>query len=304
MAGVREPSADALLRNADAALHTAKELGRDRVVLFDSTMHRQALRRLELEADLRTALASDQLRIAYQAKVDLRTGLVDDVEALARWTHPTRGEVSPVEFIPVAEDSGLVVPLGRAVLRQALAEHARRRATDPDWEPVTLWVNLSVAEIGGTLVSTVADALADSGVPADRLGLEVTESSLMRDLTAIQSVLLGLRQLGVKLAIDDFGTGYSSLSKLKELPVNVLKIDKSFIDGLGLNRIDDGVVEAVVALAHAHGLRVVAEGVETELQFRRLRATGCHAAQGFLFGRPGPLDVITRRHAGEAAPKA
>jgi diguanylate cyclase (GGDEF)-like protein len=292
MAGASEPGADALLRSADAALYKAKDLGRGRVVVFDSTMHRQALERLELEADLRDALTAGQLRLAYQPKVDLRTGEVDGVEALARWTHPERGEVCPAEFIPVAEDSGMIVQLGGWVLTTALAAHARRRAQDPSWESVVMWVNVSVVELTSNLVPEVSAALAASGVPADRLGLEVTESSLMADLATARAALLDLRELGVLLAIDDFGTGYSSLSQLKELPVDVLKIDKSFVAGLGANRLDDGVVEAVVALARAHGLRVVAEGVETDLQYRRLRGLGCHAAQGFLIGRPGPLEDI------------
>ncbi|HET9656256.1 MAG TPA: EAL domain-containing protein [Kineosporiaceae bacterium] len=291
MAGCGDGGADALLRNADAALYKAKDQGRDRVVVFDSTMHRQALVRLELEADLRDALARGQLRLAYQPKVDLARGLVDGVEALARWTDPKRGEVSPADFVPVAEDSGLIVPLGRWVLSTALREHAARRAADPSWEPVTMWVNVSVSELTADLVVGVAAALESSGVPPARLGLEVTESSLMADLPTSRAVLVRLRELGVQLAIDDFGTGYSSLSQLKELPVDVLKIDKSFIDGLG-SRVDDGVIEAVIALARAHGLRVVAEGVETELQHRRLCAMGCHEAQGYLFGRPGPLDAV------------
>jgi diguanylate cyclase (GGDEF)-like protein len=298
LAGASEPGATELLRNADAALYKAKDLGRDRVVVFDSTMHRRAVQRLDLEADLRDALAAGGLRVAYQSKVDVVTGEVEGVEALARWRHAERGEISPAEFIPVAEESGLIVPLGRRVLSCALAEHARRRATDPAWERVTLWVNVSVAELTTDLVSEVAAALAACGVPAGRLGLEVTESCLMADLGTVRSVLTRLRELGVKLAIDDFGTGYSSLSQLKELSVDVLKIDKSFIDGLGADRLDDGVVEAVVALGRAHGLRIVAEGVETLRQYRRLRDLGCHAAQGFLICRPGPLPEIGSRFAG------
>jgi diguanylate cyclase (GGDEF)-like protein len=292
MTETSEPGATALLRSADAALYKAKDLGRDRVMVFDRTLHRQALMRLELEADLRDALSVGNLRLAYQPEVDLATGTVDGVEALARWTHGLRGVISPAEFIPVAEESGLIVPLGRWVLGTALGEHARRRAEDPAWERVTMWVNVAVAELTPDLVPEVVAALAGTGVPAGRLGLEVTESSLMADLGTARSVLQDLRALGVRLAIDDFGTGYSSLSQLKELPVDVLKIDKSFVDGLGENRIDDGVIEAVVALARAHGLRVVAEGVETELQYQRLRALGCHAAQGFLIGRPCLLNEI------------
>jgi diguanylate cyclase (GGDEF)-like protein len=298
MAGASEPGATALLRNADAALYKAKDLGRDRVVVFDSTMHGRALQRLELEGDLRDALAAGDLRVAYQPEVDLVSGVVEGVEALARWTHGERGEIGPAEFIPVAEESGLIAPLGRWVLARSLAEHARRRATDRAWEPVTMWVNVSVFELTPDLVTEVAAALATSGVPAGRLGLEVTESSLMADLGTARSVLLDLRELGVKLAIDDFGTGYSSLSQLKELPVDVLKIDKSFIDGIGTDGLDDGVIEAVVALARAHGLRVVAEGVETSLQYRRLRALGCQAAQGFLISSARALEEIGPRFSG------
>lgn len=280
-----------VLRNADAALYRAKGSGRDRVVIFDAAMHEQAVRVLELEADLREAIVHEQLSLAFQPNVDLADGRVIGVEALVRWNHPVRGPIPPLQFVPVAEESGLIHPLGRWVLRTALAALAGRRH-EPQWAEVTLWVNVSAPELGPELVGTVARALSDSGVPAERLGLEVTESSLMADLPTARSVLLELRSLGVRLAVDDFGTGYSSLSQLKHLPVDVLKIDRSFIDGLGLDRVDDGVVEAILALAKAHRLVVVAEGVERPEQRDRLRSLGCDRGQGYLFGRPGSLAAV------------
>ncbi len=287
-----DPDLTPVLRNADAALYQAKGGGRDRVVVFDAGMHEHAVRVLELEAALRAAIERQQLSLAFQPNIDLAGGHVVGVEVLARWNHPSRGEIPPLQFIPVAEESGLILALGRWVLRQALEAFAARRRSDPTWQDVIVWVNVSAAELNPDLVSSLAGAVEESGVPPDRVGLEVTESSLMADLPMARSVLLQLRALGVQLAIDDFGTGYSSLSQLKHLPVHVLKIDRSFVSGLGHDRIDEGVVQAVLALAEAHGLRVVAEGIETSAQRDLLRALGCAHGQGYLFGRPGPLEAV------------
>ncbi len=282
-------SALALLRNADAAVYRAKDLGRDRLAVFDTALHRAAVHRLEMEELLREGMRLDEFSLAFQPKVDLASGDVVGVEALIRWTHPLLGNIPPADFIAVAEDSGLIVPLGAWVLAEAVTAHAARRAIDPTWCEVVLWVNLAPSQLDTALPSLVAQVLETARMPASRLGLEVTEGSLMADLPAGRSILEELRDLGVQLALDDFGTGYSSLGQLKHLPVQALKIDKSFIDGLGSQTSDQGIVVAVLALARAHGLKVVAEGVETAEQLERLIALDCDSAQGYYFARPGPL---------------
>jgi len=285
-----------LLRNADAAVYRAKDLGRDRVAVFDSALHRAAVHRLELEEMLRQGMLAGEFWLAYQPKVDLRSGDVAGVEALLRWTHPTRGNIPPGDFIAVAEDCGLIVPLGRWVLSEAVTAHAARRLADPSWQDVVLWVNLAPTQLDSTLPAVVRDVLDHAGLPACLLGLEVTEGSLMADLPAGRSILQELQGQGIQLALDDFGTGYSSLGQLKHLPVQVLKIDKSFIDGLGSQSSDQGIVVAVLALARAHGLKVVAEGVETAEQLERLIALDCDSAQGYYFARPGPLADVLKHY--------
>jgi diguanylate cyclase (GGDEF)-like protein len=285
-----------LLRNADTAMHRAKDLGRDRAVVFDTALHEAALQRLEFEESLRDGLATGQFTLNYQPKVCLRDGDVVGVEALLRWTHPVLGSVSPVDFIPVAEDSGLIVPLGAWVLQEAVTAHAERRRTDPQWRGVVMWVNVAPAQLGPDLVDLVRDVLDRAGVPAEKLGIEVTEGSFMTDLPAARSVLVQLRELGVRLALDDFGTGYSSLGQLRHLPLHVIKVDKSFVDHLGWQSPNEGIVVAVLALARAHGLKVVAEGVETLAQVERLTALGCDVAQGFYFAEPGALDAVPHRY--------
>jgi predicted signal transduction protein with EAL and GGDEF domain len=280
-----------VLRDADSALYRAKAEGRDRFVVFDSDMHDKAVRDLELEEDLRGAVESGGLSLAFQPNVALSDGSLVGVEALARWNHRVHGVIPPTEFVPVAEESGLIHPLGQWVLRSALRMLGECRE-DPQWSSVTVWVNVSAAEFGPDLVENVSRALREGEVEPTRLGLEVTESSLMQDVSMAREILRQLRSLGVRIAVDDFGTGYSNLSQLKHLPVDVLKIDRSFIDGLGRDRVDDGVVEAILALAKAHRLVVVAEGVERPEQWDRLRDLGCDHAQGYLFGPPGPLEEM------------
>lgn len=287
-----DQTASSLLRNADAAVYRAKDLGRDRVELFDAALHHAAIHRLELEEAIRKGLDLDQFSLAFQPKVDLLSGRVTGVEALLRWAHPTRGNVPPAEFIPVAEDCGLILPLGTWVLETAIGAHAARRLTDCSWRDVTVWVNVAPTQLTDELPGLVRQALDAVGLPAGLLGLEVTEGSLMADLPAARAVLLDLRAMGVQIALDDFGTGYSSLGQLKDLPVQVLKIDKSFIDGLCGDASDEGIVIAVLALARAHGLTVVAEGVETLAQLERLTALDCDMAQGYYFARPGALADI------------
>ena len=289
-----------LLRNADVAMYQAKAAGKGRCVVFEPAMHAAVLERLELEADLRQALEraaalppraadaapADALRLVYQPIVDLATGRVVAFEALARWHHPTRGAVPPLTFIAVAEETGLIVPLGRWVLREACRQLRRWDAAVPPGAAPTLGVNLSGRQLEDDgLLADIAAALADAGVAAERLTLEITESVLMRRADALER-LQAVKALGVRLAVDDFGTGYSSLSYLHRFPVDVLKIDKTFVDGVGRAGNDGAVARAILALGTALKLRTVAEGVERADQLDGLRALGCDLAQGYLFAEP------------------
>ncbi|MEC3975433.1 sensor domain-containing protein [Amycolatopsis sp. H20-H5] len=295
-AGDRRAPED-LLRDADVAMYQAKTLGRARFEFFDVELREQMQRRLRLEQDLRDALQNGQLWTAYQPVVDLETGEMVAVEALLRWTHPVHGAISPVEFIPLAEESDLINVIGKHVLRTTTRELAKRRAQHG--LDLNLKVNLSARQLDDPqLVPMVRDALATTGLPPGALCLEVTESALMRDQAAAAEVLAALRNLGVLLAIDDFGTGYSSLAQLQRLTLDTLKIDRSFITGIAESRDAEAIVTSIIAMAHAVDLIVVAEGVEDEDQLAILRALGCDQAQGFHLGRPvtaeqlfGPLPV-------------
>ena len=283
-------SAEVLLADADAAMYRAKSSRRGSCVLFDEAMRIEDGARLATEAALRAGLDRDELRVVYQPIVDRRTGDAVGMEALVRWQHPERGLVSPIDFIPVAEQSGLIVPLGRWVLEQACAEAA-------SWGPEGPYVsvNLSARQIAQhDLVATVAEVLADSGLEPERLGLEVTESVLLDESESPADTLCGLKALGVRLLLDDFGTGYSSLSYLKRFPIDVLKVDRSFIASLGDGTEDDTIVAAVVGMARGLGMSVVAEGVETEQQLARLGVLGCQLAQGFYFAAPQPAAEACR----------
>ncbi len=284
--GTSGDTADVLLRNTDAAVNRAKQNGRDRVELFDDSLTRAAAARVATEAELHLALRRDELRLAYQPVVSVPEGRPVGVEALLRWDHPSRGVVSPLEFVPIAEESGLIIEVGHWVLRQSCDQLAAWRAVGvPE---VSMSVNVSNRQLEHDhFVSEVRDALDHSGIPPELLVLEITESVFIRDFRAALRRLEALKDLGVRLAIDDFGTGFSSLFSLSRLPVDVVKIDKAFVDGLGSRY--DSVVEAVVTLADAFDLAVVAEGIEHQQQCDRLVALGCRFAQGYLFARPlGP----------------
>nr|MDQ3757682.1 EAL domain-containing protein [Actinomycetota bacterium] len=286
-----EATAEDLLRDADVAMYRAKERGRSRIELFDQAMRTRMLDRLETEHALRVAIQKGALVMHYQPTVCLTTGRVLSVEALLRWQHADRGLVSPVDFVGLAEDTGLIVPLGRWALVTACEQLAAWRAAHPELEPLQVSVNLSAGQFADPhLVSMVAAALEESGLPSENLWLEITESVLMEEAEATVDTLRALRALGVRMSIDDFGTGYSSLSYLKRFPVDVLKIDRSFVDGLGVDPEDQAIVTAVVSLARALGLGVVAEGVETAEQLDEVRRLGCNSVQGFYLGRPQPAD--------------
>ncbi|GAA0454597.1 hypothetical protein Ade02nite_03080 [Paractinoplanes deccanensis] len=285
--------AEQLMRNADLAMYKAKSAGGSVYAMYDPEMLSVLVARLELEADLRLALERQQLRLHYQPTVDLATGEVIGFEALARWAHPSRGLIPPAEFIPIAEATGLIVPLGRWVLREACRQ-AVTWARDGG-RPVKMAVNVSVRQFDrADLVDVVAGILAETGMPADRLCLEMTESVLMTDTDDNLEQLVRLKALGVTLAIDDFGTGYSSLAYLRRFPVDTLKIDRSFVERLGALTDDTALADTIVQLGKSLGMDTVAEGIEEFGQLAALREMGCHFAQGYYFSRPVPADEAGR----------
>lgn len=277
---------DRLLQAADTALFEAKRLGRGRVQWFTDELRRRVVDRVELEADLRIALDRGQLRLEYQPQVDLRTGQIVGAEALARWRHPVRGELGPVVFVPIAEDAGLITALGGWVLRTACAQLAtwQRRGDGPPH----VTINVSPLQLDDEgFADTVAAELDRHGLDPRMLGIEITESALMGREAGLRT-LAAIRELGCYIGIDDFGTGHSSLARLRHLPVEVLKIDRSFIDGLGTDPNDSAIVASIMSMAITMGLHVIAEGVEHECQAEALVRLGCQHAQGYLFERPVP----------------
>lgn len=280
--------AGTVLRNADLAMHEAKRAGRNCAVLFHEGMHAQLERKLLLESGLRKALGTDQLTLVYQPIVDLDSGKRSSVEALVRWTHPVLGPVPPSEFVPVAEESGLIVPLGRWVMRESCAALARWRRLDPEHAPGAVSVNVSRAELarGPQLLQAVREALAFANLPPQGLQLEVTEREVMRDPAASLALMHELHEIGVRLAMDDFGTGTSSLGCLSEYPFDVIKIDRSFINGLSAGPDRLAVLHATITLVENLGKSSVGEGVETPEQLATLQAMGCHYAQGYFLGSP------------------
>ncbi|MEP6690312.1 MAG: EAL domain-containing protein [Gemmatimonadaceae bacterium] len=280
-------NADELLRNADVAMYTAKSRGKGLYAIFEQSMHVAVLERLELEADLRRAVEREELAVHYQSIVDLRTGKVTGVEALCRWSHPRRGFVPPSVFIPIAEESGLIVPIGRWVLHRACWQARQWQLQYPGEVPLTVTVNMSARQVQQPgLVTEVADALRDSGLPADNLVVELTESVLMANTEQTLDRLQDLRMLGVQLAIDDFGTGYSSLSYLQRFPIDVLKIAKAFVDRIGSAGDDPALARVIIALGRTLRLRTVAEGIENGQQLAILRQLGCELGQGYFFAKP------------------
>ena len=282
-----------LVSSADTALYHAKHGGRNRLAEFVPAMTAATQRRAALERELRHAIDQQQLALHYQPQFDCSSGALVGVEALLRWRHPEHGLVSPAEFIPIAEDSGLIVQLGSWVLHRA--GHDVRGGDRAGAPPLTLAVNMSARQLREPgFIDDVMRALALSGLPAERLELELTESVLMEDVAGAVAFMQAARALGVRLSIDDFGTGYSSLAYLQSFPINQLKVDRSFVQLLPQR--GETVIHAILALAHGFGLSVVAEGVEDQAQLDWLRAAGCAMVQGFLLGKPMPPQDFAARY--------
>ena len=280
-------TADELLRDADTAMYRAKANGRGGLAVFEPSMLAHQLARLELDAELRSAVERGELFVVYQPIVDLTTGRIAAVEALVRWDHPTRGKLAPGDFIDVSEELGQIVAIGAWVVNEACQQARKWQQQRRGGTPLRVSVNTSAREVvEPTFVSGIEGALASSGLPADSLTLEITESMMLGDETDAIAALRELRRIGVHIVIDDFGTGYSALSYLNQLPVDGLKIDRSFVQGLGSEREKTAIVSATIAFAHGLGLAVTAEGIETEDQLQRLMALKCNLGQGFLFARP------------------
>lgn len=277
-----------LVRDADTAMYRAKERGKDRCELFGTEMLADVTRRLELEAGLREAMQRGELRLHYQPEVDLASGRVHAVEALLRWEHPEHGLMAPEDFMAVAEDTGLIVPIGAWVIREACLQAAAWSAT-----PVTMRVNLSVRQLRDPeFIAVVRDALDRTGLPPQLLCLELTEGLLTQELGPKRSVLAELRDLGVRFALDDFGSGHSSLAYLRHLQVDRLKVDRTFMPELAEQPAEQTIVAAIVGLARGLGIPVTAAGIETAEQLEQVRALGCDAAQGFLLASPAePRDI-------------
>jgi diguanylate cyclase (GGDEF)-like protein len=282
-----------LLRNADLAMYKAKGNGGNAFASYDPQMHDGLVQRLQLEADLRVALDQGQLVLHYQPTVDLATGAITGFEALVRWQHPTRGMVSPLDFIGVAEATGLIVPLGRWVLEEACRQAVAWGAGTT--RPLKMAVNVSVRQFDhDDLAAMVTEVLAATGMRADQLCLEMTESVVLTDTAENLTQLLRLKALGVTLAMDDFGTGYSSLAYLRRFPMDILKIDRSFVDRLGGDSEDSALVHTIIRLGRSLGMATVAEGIENSVQLLALQEMGCDFAQGYFLSRPVPAADATR----------
>jgi EAL domain-containing protein (putative c-di-GMP-specific phosphodiesterase class I) len=286
-------SAVELTRHADAAMYSAKKLGRNNYQFFTHALNEEAHERMMLEAGLRKALQRDELFLVYQPKIDVESRELVGAEALIRWNHPKLGLVAPARFIPVAEESGMVGEIGEWVLRTACAQIRT-------WQDMNLFpqiaVNVSALQFHqhdlSKLISTV---IREEQIPAESLEIELTESAVMHDAESSVVTLERLKQLGVRIAIDDFGTGYSSLSYLKRLPLDLLKIDQSFVRDISSDANDAAIVRAIITLARSLGMKVTAEGVENEAQLAFLNAYGCEYAQGYLFGQPMTAEELTER---------
>jgi diguanylate cyclase (GGDEF)-like protein len=286
--------AEHLLRDADAAMYCAKDLGKGRYRVFDSGMHDRAVNFLQLETNLRRALERGEFKVNYQPIVDLQRGGIVGFEALLRWHHPERGQISPAEFIPAAEETGLIVPIGEWVLRQSCTYLRRWQCQYDHAKNLTVSVNISVKQFAQIdLLNRIDDILKDSQLDGRFLKLEITESTIVGNYEVAKSILEELKNRKIQLSIDDFGTGYSSLSHLHRLPVDILKIDRSFVDPIDEDNDEREIVQAIVTLAHSLNMKVIAEGVETAIHVEQLRNLGCEYGQGYYFSRPLTAQAAT-----------
>jgi len=275
-------TAEVLIQHADIAMYRAKELGRNTYQFYAPQMNARTLDRLTIEADLRHALERSEFEIHYQPQVDISTGLTVGMEALIRWNHPVHGLIAPARFIGLTEETGLIVPIGAWVIHTAC--HQTKAWQMAGFGDLRVAVNLSARQFAQTtLIQTIADALTSSGLEPRYLELELTESMVMNDVDSVIAILRNLKTLGVHISIDDFGTGYSSLSYLRRFPIDVLKIDRSFVADLTVDTDDAAIVVAIISLAHSLRLKVIAEGVETQQQLGFLRQYGCDQMQGYLY---------------------
>ncbi|MDQ4109179.1 MAG: EAL domain-containing protein [Actinomycetota bacterium] len=285
--------AEELLRNADVAMYIAKEAGKNRYQIFEPEMHDTALRRLELKADLQRAVEKSEFVLHYQPVIRLETGEIEGFEALIRWNHPSRGLVPPLDFIPLAEETGLIVQIGTWVLSEACRQAVAIQGPSSEAKPLQMAVNLSARQLQRPeIVREIAQVLLDSGLPPECLVLEITESVMMQDMVLSNERLTQLRQLGVKLAVDDFGTGYSSLNYIRRFPVDILKVDKSFVDGVNEEGEESALTAAIIELAGILNLRPVAEGIERADQLEKLLELHCELGQGFYFSQPLPIEGV------------
>ena len=285
--------AETLIKNADTAMYQAKENGRQSYQFFKPAMNARAVERQSIEENLRRALERKEFALHYQPKVNLKTGQIVGAEALIRWTHPTRGAISPAQFIPVAEDCGLILPISQWVFREACKQ--TRAWADANLPPITMAVNISAMEFRqDSFLEDILGLLAETGLDPRFLELELTEGILMKRAESAVSVLESLRSHGVEIAVDDFGTGYSSLSYLRKFPIDAIKIDQSFVRQITMTPDDTTIVSAIISMGRSMKLRVIAEGVETEKELAFLKAHHCDEAQGYYFSRPVPAQQFAK----------